>query len=193
MKFELTPLPYSFEALDPHISPRTVEIHYTKHHKGYLTKLEAAIGGKPLAGKSLEDIIRETDGGVFNLAAQVWNHTFYWESMAPKPSEPSAALSAAIDKDLGGMDAMKKDLAAVAAGQFGSGWAWLAKSPAGKLEILSTGNAENPLTKGYTPLLTIDVWEHAYYLDYQQDRPSYISAFLDHLINWDYASKNFGG
>lgn len=193
MKFELDPLPYAKQALEPHISARTLEFHYEKHHKGYLTKLQAAIGNTPQAQESLESVITSTrEQGVFNLAAQVWNHTFYWNSMSPTKCAVPAALAARIDRDLGGVDACKKALADAANGQFGSGWAWLVLNRQDKLEICKTGNAANPLTEQQKPLLTIDVWEHAYYLDTQNDRAGYVQRFLDHLINWDFAAANLG-
>lgn len=191
MKFELDPLPYPKQALEPQISARTLEFHYEKHHKGYLTKLQAAIGNTPLGQESLETIITSTrEQGIFNLAAQVWNHTFYWNSMSPAKRAVPAALGALIDRDLGGLDACRKALAEAANGQFGSGWAWLIQNRQGKLEICKTGNAGNPLTEQNRPLLTIDVWEHAYYLDTQNDRAAYVQRFLDHLVNWDFAAAN---
>lgn len=191
MKFELDPLPYPKNALEPHIGARTLEFHYEKHHKGYLSKLQAAIGGKPQANDTLEAIVVGTkEPGIFNLAAQVWNHTFYWNSMSPRKSAVPAALQARIDQDLGGVDACKKALADAANGQFGSGWAWLIENANGKLEVCKTGNAGNPLTDKHKPLLTIDVWEHAYYLDTQNDRAAYVQRFLDHLINWQFAAAN---
>lgn len=195
MDFKLPPLPYGQDALDPIISKRTVGIHYEKHHGGYVTKLEAAIDDAS-RGKSLEDIIIESHkaqkAGVFNNAAQVWNHTFYWNSMAPEASNiRDDNLRKLVDDAFGGVDSFKEKFKAAAAGQFGSGWAWLLYDPAKKsLSISSTGNAGTPVTTDQKPLLTLDVWEHAYYLDYQQDRARYIDGFLDKLINWEFAAKN---
>lgn len=190
MQFKLQPLDYSYDALAPHIGASTVEIHYSKHHKGYLEKLEKAIGGKKLAEESLEDIVRKTEGSTFNNAAQVWNHDFYWKCMTPDGGgEPKGELAKALQRDFGGVDDFRQELAEAAKGQFGSGWAWLVRD-GGKLRVLSTTDAENPLTENQTPLLTIDVWEHAYYLDYQNERARYVQAFIDHLINWDFAARN---
>ena len=192
MRFELPPLPYDLNALEPHISARTVEIHYTKHHQGYLSKLEAAIGGTPLAGRSLEEIVRSSDGSVYNLAAQVWNHSFYWDSMSPgEPGEPSSQLRQAIDRDLGGIDAFKTMFTEAANREFGSGWAWLVADSDGVLAVTSTSDAQNPMRDDLIPLLTLDVWEHAYYLDYQNERARYSEAFAENLINWDHASGHY--
>jgi Fe-Mn family superoxide dismutase len=191
----LPPLPYGDSALEPVISARTIGFHYGKHHKAYVDNLNKLIAGTDLADMSLEQIIQASAGvpekaGVFNNAAQVWNHTFYWSSMKPSGGgNPGGALAAKIDADLGGYDAMRKELASAALGQFGSGWAWLVVD-GGKLKVVKTGNAENPMTRGMKPLLTIDVWEHAYYLDYQNRRGDYINAVLDKLVNWDFAAEN---
>jgi Fe-Mn family superoxide dismutase len=191
MKFELPPLPYEKSALAPHVSARTLDLHYEKHHRGYLKKLEQAIGGTPKAEKSLREIIRTTEGTVFNLAAQVWNHTFYWDSMKPGGGgRPAGPLLAAIEHDFGGFDAFTRQFAEAARGEFGSGWAWLVLGPQ-KLRVIATHDAENPLQTNARPLLTIDVWEHAYYLDYQNERDRYVQAFLDHLVNWPFAEQNF--
>ena len=196
--FSLPPLPYADNALEPLISANTLSFHYGKHHKTYVDNLNKLVEGKDLAAMSLEDIIKKSAGnpemaGVFNNAAQIWNHTFYWNSLKPNGGgKPTGALAAAIDKDLGGYDKFKADFAAAAVTQFGSGWAWLV-SDAGTLKIVKTGNAEVPLTKGQTPLLTIDVWEHAYYLDYQNLRAKYVETLIDKLLNWDFANKNFAG
>ncbi len=192
MKFELPPLPYDKKALEPHISARTLELHYEKHHRGYLTKLQKAIAGKPEAEKSLVEIIRTSEGQLFNNAAQVWNHTFYWNSMTPKGGgTPSGDLATAIDRDLGGLAEFKKQFAEAAVGEFGSGWAWLVAGPQDKLRVINTHDAENPLVTNCKPLLTIDVWEHAYYVDYQNERDRYIATFMDHVLNWKFAEKNF--
>ncbi len=194
--FSLPPLPYADTALEPLISANTLSFHYGKHHKAYVDNLNKLVEGKDLATMTLEQIINLSAGkadmaGVFNNAAQVWNHTFYWNSMKPDGGgKPTGALAAAIDKDLGGYDKFKADLSAAAMTQFGSGWAWLV-SDAGTLKIVKTGNAEVPLTKGQKPLLTIDVWEHAYYLDYQNLRAKYVETLIDKLLNWDFANSNF--
>lgn len=194
--FSLPPLPYADTALEPLISANTLSFHYGKHHKAYVDNLNKLVEGKDLATMTLEQIINLSAGkadmaGVFNNAAQVWNHTFYWNSMKPDGGgKPTGALAAAIDKDLGGYDKFKADLSAAAMTQFGSGWAWLV-SDAGTLKIVKTGNAEVPLTKGQKPLLTIDVWEHAYYLDYQNLRAKYVETLIDKLLNWDFANANF--
>lgn len=193
--FVLPPLPYGDAALEPVISARTIGFHYGKHHQGYLNNLNKLVAGTEMAEMSLEKIILATAGspekaGLFNNAAQVWNHTFYWDSMKPNcGGKPSGALAEKIDADFGGYDAMRKELAAAAGGQFGSGWAWLVVD-GGKLKVVKSGNAENPLSRGMKPLLTIDVWEHAYYLDYQNRRGDYVNAVLDKLINWDFAAEN---
>ncbi len=195
MTIELPPLPYDRSALEPHISERTLDFHYGKHHQAYVTNLNKAIADTELEGKSLEEIIRASAGnesriGIFNNAAQVWNHTFYWNSMSPQGGgAPEGELAARIDADLGGLDSLKEALKAAAVGRFGSGWAWLVEAD-GKLAITSTGNADLPLVHGQKALLTIDVWEHAYYLDYQNRRPDYVETFLTHLVNWEFAAAN---
>jgi len=196
--FSLPPLPYADNALEPLISANTLSFHYGKHHKAYVDNLNKLVEGKDLASMSLEDIIKKSAGdaalvGVFNNAAQIWNHTFYWNSLKPNGGgKPTGAIAAAIDKDLGGYDKFKADFANAAVTQFGSGWAWLV-SDAGTLKIVKTGNAEVPFTKGQKPLLTIDVWEHAYYLDYQNLRAKYVETLIDKLLNWDFANANFAG
>jgi Fe-Mn family superoxide dismutase len=191
----LPPLPYPDNALDPVISANTLSFHYGKHHKTYVDNLNKLIAGSELADLSLEEIIASTAGkadkiGVFNNAAQVWNHTFYWNSLSPKGGgEPPSALKQKIEASFGSVEACKKELATAATTQFGSGWAWLAQD-GDKLQVIKTGNADLPLTKGIKPLLTIDVWEHAYYLDYQNRRPDYVNAVLDKLINWGFAADN---
>ena len=192
MAFELPALPYAQDALAPHISSETLSIHHGKHHAGYVTKLNAAVEkDASLQGKSLEDIITSNKGGVFNNAAQVWNHTFYWNSMSPNGGgAPTGAIAAKIDEAFGSFDAFKKQFAAAAGGQFGSGWAWLVQNADGALEITSTGNAGTPLIQdGYTAILTCDVWEHAYYVDYRNARGSYVDAWWN-LVNWDFANAN---
>ena len=190
MAFSLPELPYSKDALAPHISTETLEFHYGKHHKGYVNKLNAAVEGTDMAEKSLEEIVKSASGGVFNNAAQVWNHTFYWHSLSPNGGgEPTGDIKAAIEKDFGGFDKFKEEFNKKAAGQFGSGWAWLVKTPQGKLEIATTANADTPLTTDNKALLTCDVWEHAYYIDYRNDRAKYLEHFWN-LVNWDFANKN---
>lgn len=194
MTISLPALPYAKDALAPHISEETLAFHYGKHHNAYVEKTNAAIKGSELEDASLDEIVRAAhakDAGLFNNAAQVWNHTFYWNSMSPNGGgAPTGKIAELIDASFGSYDAFRKAFADAAAGQFGSGWAWLVKK-GDKLEIVKTGNAETPLTDmSVTPLLTIDVWEHAYYLDYQNKRPDYIATFLDHLVNWDFASAN---
>ena len=196
MAFELPALPYEKDALEPHMSAKTFEFHHGKHHNTYVTNLNGLLEDSDMAGKSLEEIIMATAGdsakaGMFNNAAQIWNHTFFWNSMKPGGGgAPSGDLAAKIDSDLGGLDKFKEAFKQAGATQFGSGWAWLVVGDGGKLEIAKTPNAENPMTQGKTPLLTCDVWEHAYYLDYQNRRPDFLAAFLDHLVNWDFAAEN---
>lgn len=191
MEFKLPELPYAKNALEPRISARTVEVHYEKHHRGYLNKLQKAIEGQPIAGKSLEEIILSAEGGVFNNAAQLWNHTFYWKSLSPKGGgQPGGDILKAIQGAFGSVDEFKRKFAEVANGQFGSGWAWLVRDEKSQLKILGTPNAENPLRQKATPLLVVDVWEHAYYLDFQNDRNGYTQACVDHLLNWEFAAAN---
>ena len=191
----LPPLPYAEGALAPVISANTLSFHYGKHHKAYVDNLNKMIAGTEFADNSLEQIIKKTAGvadkqGIFNNAAQTWNHTFYWSSLKPSGGgKPTGDLAKKIDAAFGNYDNFKKELTTAATSQFGSGWAWLV-SDKGTLKVVRTPNAENPLTKGLTPLLTIDVWEHAYYLDYQNRRPDYVTAVIDKLLNWDFATKN---
>jgi len=192
MAFELPPLPYAKDALAPTISEETIEYHYGKHHNTYVVNLNKLIEGTEFEGKSLEDIIKSSDGGVFNNAAQVWNHTFYWNCLTPEATSPSAELAAAIDATFGSMDDFKAAFNQAAATNFGSGWTWLVKNSDGGLEIVNTSNAGTPLTEGKTPLLTIDVWEHAYYVDYRNARPKYLESIWN-IVNWDFVSKNFAG
>ncbi|HEX9878202.1 MAG TPA: superoxide dismutase [Gammaproteobacteria bacterium] len=194
MKFELPELPYPIDALEPHIAAQTLDVHYSKHHRGYLEKLEKALAGTPQAEDSLEHIVCSSDGKIFNNAAQVWNHTFYWNSMtANGVTPPGGDLAARLAQAFGGVDEFKREFAEAANGQFGSGWAWLVETREGNLKVLSTSNADNPMCDGYRPLLTADVWEHAYYLDYQNERDQYVEAFLEHLINWRFAESNLRG
>ena len=195
MSISLPELPYTADALEPHISARTLEFHHGKHHKAYVDKLNAAIDGTDYSGHSLEAIIdashKAKDGAVFNNAAQAWNHTFLWNSMSPTGGgEPKGALAEALNARFGDLAGFRAKFKAAALGQFGSGWTWLVRR-AGVLDIISTGNAKTPITDGMTPLLTLDVWEHAYYLDYQNKRDAYIDAYLDKLINWDFAAQNY--
>ena len=193
----LPPLPYAESALDPVISANTLGFHYGKHHKGYVDNLNKLIAGTELTGLSLEQLVRETAGkadhvAIFNNAAQIWNHTFYWRSLRAKGGgEPPAALRQKIESAFGSVDGCRKELATAATTQFGSGWAWLVLE-GDKLKVVKTGNAETPLTQGARPLLTVDVWEHAYYLDYQNRRVDYVNAVLDKLINWGFAADNLG-
>jgi len=191
----LPPLPYAENAFEPVITANTVRFHYGKHHKGYVDNLNKLIAGTEFANLPLEKIITETAGkadktAIFNNAAQAWNHTFYWNSMRPKGGgEPPVALKQRIEASFGSVDACKKELASAAVSQFGSGWAWLVIE-SGRLKVVKTANADIPLVKGMKPLLTIDVWEHAYYLDYQNRRADYVNAVLDNLINWEFALQN---
>lgn len=193
----LPALPYAENALNPVISANTIGFHYGKHHKAYVDNLNKLIAGSDLADLPLEKIIAAVAGKadkttIFNNAAQTWNHTFYWHSLRPNGGgEPPAALKQRIEASFGSVDALKKELATAATGQFGSGWAWLV-ADGDKLKVVKTGNADVPLTAGWKPLLTIDVWEHAYYLDYQNRRADYVNAVLDKLINWEFALKNLG-
>jgi Fe-Mn family superoxide dismutase len=195
MAIELPNLPYAGDALEPHISARTLEFHHGKHHNAYVDKLNAAIKDTEYAGKSLEEIIAGSEAasnaGIFNNAAQVWNHTFLWHSMSPHGGgDPTGALADAIGAKFGDMDGFRDAFKKAAMGQFGSGWAWLVRTGDG-VDIVTTANAETPLTGDATPLLTLDVWEHAYYLDYQNKRDTYIDAFLKELVNWDFAAENY--
>jgi superoxide dismutase, Fe-Mn family len=197
MAFVLPPLPYADDALAPVISANTMGFHYGKHHKTYVDNLNKLCAGSEFADLSLTETIKKTAGvadktGFFNNAAQAWNHTFFWESLAPqKGGKPTGKIADLIDRDLGGTDKFKADLTNAAVTQFGSGWAWLVAEK-GKLQIRKTGNAETPLSGSATPLLTIDVWEHAYYLDYQNRRADYVSAIIDKLLNWDRANERLG-
>jgi Fe-Mn family superoxide dismutase len=190
MAIELPALPYSNDALAPHISPETIEFHYGKHHNAYVTKLNAATEGTEFDSKSLEDIVKTSKGGMFNNAAQVWNHTFYWNCLSPSGGgEPTGDVLTAINNSFGSFAEFKTAFTNSAATNFGSGWTWVVKGTDGKLSIQNTSNADTPLTDGVTPVLTIDVWEHAYYVDYRNARPKYIEAFWN-LVNWDFMGKN---
>ncbi len=193
MEHSLPPLPYAKDALVPHISAETIEFHYGKHHQAYATNLNNLIKGTEYENLDLEAIIRKAPaGGVFNNAAQIWNHTFFWNSMKPHGGgEPGGALANAIKAKWGSFDEFKKVFTASATGNFGSGWTWLVKKADGSVDIVNTSGAGCPLTTSDTPLLTIDVWEHAYYIDYRNRRPDFIATFLGSLANWDFAAKNF--
>ena len=192
MAHTLPDLPYPMDALEPHISRETLEYHYGKHHRTYVEKLNGLIEGTEFADSSLEDIIRGSSGGVFNNSAQVWNHTFYWHCLSPNGGgRPSGDLAKAIDDAFGSFDDFQKEFSDKATTLFGSGWAWLVQKPDGKLAIVQTGNAETPLTGEDTPLMTCDVWEHAYYIDYRNARPKYLEAFWK-LVNWDFVASNLG-
>jgi superoxide dismutase, Fe-Mn family len=193
--FSLPPLPFPDNALEPVISANTLSFHYGKHHKAYVDNLNNLVKGTDYESAPLERIITETAGkpdkvGIFNNGAQVWNHTFYWNCLrGGAGGKPTGRIAQMIESDLGGYDQFKKDFAQAAVTQFGSGWAWLV-AEGGKLKLVKTANADNPLTKGQTPLLTIDVWEHAYYLDYQNRRPDHVNAVIDKLLNWSFAEQN---
>ena len=189
MAHELPPLPYAMDALAPHISQETLEFHYGKHHQTYVTNLNKLLEGSAQAGDSLEDVIKNSSGGLFNNAAQVYNHTFYWNCLSPNGGgEPSGAVADAINAAFGSFAEFKEKFSTSAATNFGSGWTWLVKSGNG-VEIVNTSNAGCPLTEGVTPLLTLDVWEHAYYIDYRNARPKYMEAFWN-LVNWEFAASN---
>jgi Fe-Mn family superoxide dismutase len=190
MAFTLPPLPYDKSALAPHISAETLEFHYGKHHKTYVYTLNKLTEGKPEAEKSLEEIIKSSEGPLFNNAAQVWNHTFYWSSMKPNGGgQPTGDLLAAINRDFGSVEKFAEQFTQAGATQFGSGWAWLVLEN-GKLAVTKTPNADLPMKHGQKALLTMDVWEHAYYIDYRNARPKYMETFLKSLINWDFALEN---
>ena len=191
MAMTLPPLPYELEALQPHMSQETLEFHYGKHHRTYVDNLNKLIPGTEFENLSLEEIILKSSGGVFNNAAQIWNHTFFWNGLTPKSQgKPSGELLKAIEAEFGTFEAFKEKFADVTIKTFGSGWGWLVKTKEGKLQIVSTSNAQTPLTEGHTPLLTCDVWEHAYYIDYRNKRPDFLAAFWN-IVNWDFVASNF--
>lgn len=191
MAHELPALPYADNALEPTISAETISYHYGKHHQAYVNNLNNLIGGTEFESATLEDIIMKAEGGLFNNAAQVWNHTFYWNCMSPNGGgQPEGELMAAIERDFGSFDAFKEQFSKVAATTFGSGWAWLVKDDNGKLEIISTSNAGTPMKEGKTALLTCDVWEHAYYVDYRNARPKYIENFWG-IVNWSFVAEQY--
>ncbi|PSW57415.1 superoxide dismutase [Fe] [Photobacterium leiognathi] len=191
MAFELPALPFAMNALEPHISQETLEYHYGKHHNTYVVKLNGLVEGTELAEKSLEEIVKTSTGGIFNNAAQVWNHTFYWNCLAPNAGgEPTGEVAAAIEKAFGSFAEFKAKFTDSAINNFGSSWTWLVKNADGSLAIVNTSNAGCPITEeGVTPLLTVDLWEHAYYIDYRNLRPSYMDGFWA-LVNWDFVAKN---
>lgn len=190
MAFTLPPLPYALDALAPHISQETLEYHHGKHHAAYVNNLNNLIKGTENESKSLEDIIKSSSGGLFNNAAQVWNHTFYWNSMSPNGGgEPTGKLLEGINAKWGSFDTFKEEFNKAAAGNFGSGWTWLVQKTDGSLDIVNTDDAETPLTTSDVALLTCDVWEHAYYIDYRNARPQYLEKFWN-LVNWDFAASN---
>ena len=192
MAIELPPLPYAQDALAPHISEQTMGFHYGKHHAAYVANLNGLIEGSEFADASLDEIVTGAGpGGLFNNAAQIWNHTFYWNSMSPDGGgDPSGELADAVNAAFGSVDGFKEQFKADAVGNFGSGWTWLVREASG-LAIVKTDDADTPFAHGGTPLLTIDVWEHAYYLDYQNARPAYVDAFIEHLLNWEFAAANY--
>ncbi|KGE78998.1 superoxide dismutase [Fe] [Halomonas sp. ND22Bw] len=191
MAFELPALPYEKNALEPHISAETLEYHYGKHHQAYVTKLNELTDGTENANKSLEEIIQSASGGLFNQAAQVWNHTFYWHCLSPNGGgEPTGALAEAINAKFGSFEEFKSAFNAKAVGNFGSGWTWLIKTADGGVDIVNTDDADTPVAHGQTPLLTIDVWEHAYYIDYRNARPKYLENVWN-VLNWDFVAQNF--
>ena len=192
MKHELPDLPYPKTALEPHISAETLEYHHGKHHAAYVNKLNDLIPGTEFENMDLEEIVKKASGGIFNQAAQVWNHTFYWNCMGPNGGgEPTGAIADAIKQAFGSFDEFKEKFNASGVGNFGSGWTWLVKNSDGSVEIVNTSNAGNPMTDGKTPLLTADVWEHAYYIDYRNARPKYLENFWN-LVNWEFVNQNFG-
>ncbi|MGC4062344.1 MAG: Fe-Mn family superoxide dismutase [Aquabacterium sp.] len=193
MAHTLPPLPYAQDALAPHMSKETFEYHYGKHHQAYVTNLNNLIPGTEFENLPLEEIVKKSSGGIYNNAAQVWNHTFFWNCMKPQGGgEPTGALAAAINAKFGSYAAFKEAFTKSAVGNFGSGWTWLVKKADSSVDIVNTGAAGTPLTTGDTAVLTVDVWEHAYYIDYRNARPKFVETFLNNLVNWDFAAKNFG-
>ncbi|MEB3701553.1 Superoxide dismutase [Candidatus Bealeia paramacronuclearis] len=196
--FELPPLPYAMDALAPHLTQETLEYHYGKHHQTYVTNLNNLIKDSPYASLTLEEIIQDTSQkpdkvGIFNNAAQIWNHTFYWNSMKPNGGgKPTGKILEKIESDFGNYEAFRDTFKQAATTQFGSGWAWLVQGQDGKLKVVKTGNADLPLVHGERAILTCDVWEHAYYIDFRNRRPDYVDVFLNHLVNWDFAEANLG-
>ena len=193
MEHTLPPLPFAMDALAPHMSKETFEYHYAKHHNAYVVNLNTLQKGTEFESMGLEDIVKKASGGIYNNAAQVWNHTFFWNCLkAGGGGAPKGALAAAINAKWGSYDAFKEAFTKSAVGNFGSGWTWLVKKADGTVDIVNMGPAGTPLTTGDTALLTVDVWEHAYYIDYRNLRPKFVETFLASLVNWDFAEKNFG-
>jgi Fe-Mn family superoxide dismutase len=193
MSFQLPELPFAPDALAPHMSAETFEFHHGKHHNAYVTNLNKLIDGTENADKSLDEIIMSSDGGLFNNAAQHFNHSFFWKCLSPNGGgAPSGDLAAAIDRDFGSYDAFKEKFMTTAATQFGSGWGWLVEK-GGKLDVIGTANADLPMKHGAKALLTVDVWEHAYYIDYRNARPKFLEVFMDELVNWEFVAKNLAG
>lgn len=191
MPFELPPLPYDLDALAPHLSRETLELHHDKHHLGYVTKLNQLIHGSPDAGSTLDEIVKQSDGPLFNQAGQHWNHSFYWQCMSPTGGgRPSGELAERIGSSFGSYEKFARQFVEAASSQFGSGWTWLVDDGTTDLAIVSTSNADLPLVHDARALLTVDVWEHAYYVDYRNRRPDYVETFLGHLVNWDFAAAN---
>lgn len=192
MSFELPALPYDMDALEPHISKETLEFHYGKHHQTYVTKLNGLVPGTEFEGKTLEEVVKASSGGVFNNAAQIWNHSFYWNCLSPNGGgEATGAIAEAINAAFGSFDKFKEEFTNSAINNFGSSWTWLVKNADGSVAIVNTSNAATPLTdEGATPLLTVDLWEHAYYIDYRNARPAYMDAFWK-LVNWEFVNANF--
>jgi Fe-Mn family superoxide dismutase len=192
MEHTLPALPFAKDALVPHLSAETFDYHYSKHHQAYVTNLNNLIKGTEFENATLEEIIKKSSGGIYNNSAQVWNHTFFWNSLKPNGGgAPTGTLAAAIIKKWGSVDDFKKAFQASAVGNFGSGWTWLVKKPDGSLDIVNTGAAGTPLTTADKALLTVDVWEHAYYIDYRNQRPKFVETFLNNLVNWEFVAKNF--
>ena len=193
MAFELPALPYAKDALAPHLSAETFDYHYSKHHQAYVTNLNNLVPGTAFEGKGLEEIVKTSSGGIYNNAAQVWNHTFFWNCMTPNGGgAPTGALADAINAKWGSFDEFKKAFQTSAVGNFGSGWTWLVKKADGSVDIVNMGAAGTPLTTGDTAVFTVDVWEHAYYIDYRNLRQKFVETYLDKLANWEFAAKNFG-
>ncbi|MFN8771300.1 MAG: superoxide dismutase [Neisseriaceae bacterium] len=190
MEHVLPKLPYDLDALSPYISKETLEYHHGKHHQTYVTNLNNLIKGTEFEAMTLEEIVKKSSGGIFNNAGQAWNHAFYWNCLTPNNTEPTGDLLAAINKKWGSFDEFKKAFAQISIGTFGSGWGWLVKTPDGELDLVSTSNAATPLTTQNKPLLTCDVWEHAYYIDYRNSRPNYLESFFK-IVNWEFVAKNF--
>lgn len=191
MAFTLPELPYARDALEPHMSRETLDFHYGKHHQTYVDKANGLVNGTADENKSLEELIKSSSGGLFNNVAQIWNHSFFWNCLTPGGSTPSDAVSAALNDAFGSVDAFKEQFTASAVNNFGSGWTWLVKNADGSLAIVNTSNAGNPMTDDQTPLLTVDVWEHAYYIDHRNARPKFLEAFWA-LVNWDFVAQNIG-